>query len=182
MTDGKARDPVQVVRDILADGPLSAPDFRRMANERGVSFRSLPKAARLAGAECRRIGRPGGGAWLWDLRHGVDRFITTKPNRKGYYCDNLFLRGKEIQCKLADDLPAARVRVAELLKERDAEREKDREAKRRPPTPPVPRVDPSPRLIVQPVHVQLHDLGRELLRLYRRVKELESKGTPSCQS
>jgi hypothetical protein len=176
MTDGKAHDPVQVVRDILAAGPLSPPDFRRLANERGVSFRALPKAARLAGAECRRHGAPGKGGWVWDLRSGIDRFIVTKPNRSGYYCDNLFLRGKEIQHKLADDLPAARVRVAELLKERDAERERDREAKRRPPTPPVPRgVDPSPRKIVQPIHVQLRDLARQL---YRLARTLEKEGQP----
>ena len=83
MSDGRARDPVQVVRDILADGPLNPADFRRMANERGVSFRELPKAARLAGAECRRTGRPGEGAWVWQIRTDIDRFITTKPNRSG---------------------------------------------------------------------------------------------------
>jgi hypothetical protein len=175
MTDGKARDPVQVVRDLLADGPLPPADFRRMANERGVSFRALPKAARLAGAECRRYGPVGKGGYVWEMRSGVDRFIKTYPNRNGYYCDNLFLRGKEIQCKLGNDLDTARVRVAELLKERDAERERDREAKRQTTLPPSPQ---SAAKAIQPVHAQLRDLARQL---YRVARNLETKGAVAPQ-
>src|SRR5436309_3265023 len=77
MLEYRAHDPAGVVREILAGGPLPAPEFRRLAYERGIPVKLIAKAARAAGAECRRTGAPGAGGWVWTLSAPEDDGIVT---------------------------------------------------------------------------------------------------------
>jgi integrase len=109
--------PISVIRDILADGPVPAPEFRELARRRGVSMHDFYKLTRQAGAKCRKTGPVGaGGAWVWELHrpetHGICRF----PGRKGFYA-RICHRGRQIQRKLADDLQTAKRRMRDLLEE-----------------------------------------------------------------
>lgn len=170
MVEDKADDPVDVIRAILAAGPVPAPEFRRLAHEQGVPVKEIPKAAKAAGAECRRLGRPGEGGWIWALTSLADQGIVTRKGRKGFYAKFMF-HGKEIQQWLADDLDTARARLVELK----ADLEHKRAAN------PPQRRQPSPRekREVKALSVQLRELARELLAVCGRVRKLEnSEGKP----
>jgi len=60
---------IQVLRDILAAGPVPARDARRQAREAGVSDATLRRAKDAAGVIIRKVGRPGetGQHWAWSL-------------------------------------------------------------------------------------------------------------------
>lgn len=166
MVNDKADDPVEVVKRILAGGPIPAPEFRRLAHEMGIPVKMIPAAAEAAGAKCRRIGvafeRRGNGGWVWELTGPPDQGIITKGNRKGYYA-NFFFHGKQVREKLGNDLETARARMAELRKELEAERAAE---------PPRPSRPAAPR-VVKPAHQLLRELTRQLLRLCNRVERLE---------
>jgi hypothetical protein len=173
MIDDRADDPVGVVRDVLANGPVSPAEFKRLTHERGVSVKLLPKAA---GARCVRTGGIGQGSWAWVLSVPIDHFITTKPRRKGYYANNLFVRGKEVQCKLADDLEAARELARELVQQTEA---------RKAAMPVLPRGrlgGPRPKPLPERLRDlarkcldrQQRDIARELLKLCRAARALEA--------
>src|SRR5437016_5450803 len=109
MVDDRADDPVAVVREILAKGPVPAPEFRRLCHEHGIPKKKIPAAAQAAGAECRRHGRPGEGGWVWTLTRPPDDGIITRPGRRGFYA-HVFRDGKEVQQKLGDTIEEARAR------------------------------------------------------------------------
>ena len=164
--DDRAADPVAVMADILKDGPVRVKDLERLAFERGVGVAQRKKSLRALKAECHRHGGLGSkGYSAWCLPDGnVNRFIKAHRHRRGFYCDNLFDDGKEVQCFLGHDLAAARLKVKQLLKERD---ERRKLTPRRMPRPPENRTG-------QPAHLQLREVARQLLNLYRLVKGLES--------
>jgi hypothetical protein len=180
--EDRAEDPVAVIRDILAAGPVPAPLFRRLAHERGVPVKEIPKATKALGAQCHRNGAPGkagrgNGGWVWVLDWPYDHFIVKKPGRKGYYANNLYFRGKEIQHKLADDIDAARLKIAEVI----ADLERKRAAE------PPPATGQRRERVPMPVHVRLRNLIRQrkelparefvqrLFKLCGKVKALESR-------
>lgn len=155
--------PEIIVRDILANGPLPPAEFRRLAHERGIPVKNIGKAAKAAGAECRRIGPPGKDGWLWMLSAPADDGIVTRSGRAGFYA-HFFRHGQEVQQKLGDTIEEARERMKELKTRLDAEAGPDRRGGAR----------PHPPKIVKPLHDQLRDLARDLLKLHRAVKALEA--------
>lgn len=171
MVDDPADDPVAVIKDILSDGPMMPAQFRKECHRRGVSVKKIAPACRAAGAACIRTdSRPGKGGWLWTLTPTTDRNITTKPNRRGYYSDNLFLNGKEIQIKLADDLQTARKRIVELRKQLDEQKQFEQQ-RRAVTTNSNGCFSGKP----EPIHHQLRQLARLLYRLSASVQKLERK-------
>ncbi len=54
--DGGARDCADWLRDFLKDGPVSAREVKRCADEAGYAWRTVQRAMRRAGADSRRIG------------------------------------------------------------------------------------------------------------------------------
>lgn len=60
---------VEVLRDILADGPVWAREVHRQADEAGVSKITLRRAQKALGISPRKVGAPGerGQKWVWDL-------------------------------------------------------------------------------------------------------------------
>jgi hypothetical protein len=66
-----ARDPVAVIRLLLAKGPVPANVFRQQCHQQGVSLHDFYKLCRTAGAHCRKAGPVGpGGYWFWELCSG----------------------------------------------------------------------------------------------------------------
>lgn len=171
MVDDKTADPVGIIIGILAQGPVPAPVFRRLAHERGVPVKGIAKAARAAGAQCRRHGLPcagrGEGGWVWTLRRPPDEGIVSLPGRPGFYA-RLYRRNKVRQQKLGDTIEEARTRLAELRKQMDEEEAAAGKA------PPTRRYRAR---LAKPVHEQLKEVARECLRLARAVKALEARAT-----
>lgn len=172
MIDDRALDPAGVIRQILANGPLAAPEFRRQAHAQGIPIKNIGKAAKAAGAECRRQGLPGEGGWVWMLSRPDDDGIINRPGRSGFHA-HFFRHGQEVQQKLGDTIEEARVRMAELKKQLDEE------ARHAPPRPRP--ASPRRKKVVIPLHEQLREVARQMLRLSRTVKALEAqaaKNTP----
>lgn len=173
MIDGRAHDPPGVVRGILAAGPVPAPEFRKLARDRGIPVKAIKAACDAAGAVCRKLGRPGEGGWVWQLGRPLDDFIRTHAGRRGFYADNLFAGGKEVQCKLGDTIEEAREKVAAILAGRDADR------KARPPRggarPGAGNRKPAPDqladLIRQFRSAGQADLARQVLKLSRAASQ-----------
>lgn len=133
MVDDRADDPQSVILEILANGPVVAKEFRRLAYERGVPMKDIRRAAHAVGAKCRKYGGRGqlGGGWQWELSRPADRGIVQIPGRRGYYAKFLF-HGRQICEKLADDFETAKARIAELYARLESERAAN--------PPPLPRI------------------------------------------
>ena len=83
-----ARDPIAVIRLLLAKGPVRANVFREQCHREGVSLHDIYKLARAAGARCRKAGSVGSGSvgsgfWLWELRPPENFGIIQRPGRRG---------------------------------------------------------------------------------------------------
>jgi hypothetical protein len=66
---------MQLLKETLADGPVSVPDVQERAKAHGHNWKTVEKAKRLLGVE--PISRPGGG-WLWVLP-GERREVSSSP-------------------------------------------------------------------------------------------------------
>jgi hypothetical protein len=161
MAVDRTMDPVAAVREILAGGPVPAPEFRRLAREQGIPVKGIPKAVEAAGARYRRDGRPGEGGWVYELTTSEGEGIIERPGRKGFYA-HFFFHGREIQCKLADDLETATVRLAELRRKLEQEWESLTS-----PRPWTPKLQAPPK----PLHEQMQELARQMLRVARLIEE-----------
>lgn len=169
---GKADDPVAVVREILSNGPVPAPEFRRRARELGVPVKQTPQACRDAGAKCVRYGPPGAGGWQWQLGKPEDFGIIQRPNRRGLHA-KFFFRGREIQRKLTDDddMEAARLAMTELRAQLEEEDTVFAPRRRRSEPPAYPPPDALPVTLAD----CMRDVARQLVRLCRKARQLEGK-------
>lgn len=71
--DSERERAVEVLAEVLADGPLPAVEVYRLAGEAGVREHTVDRAKSLLGVRSRRIGRPGEtGAWLWEPPKGAN--------------------------------------------------------------------------------------------------------------
>ncbi|HLN27604.1 MAG TPA: hypothetical protein VK395_07645 [Gemmataceae bacterium] len=109
-----AENPVEVIRSILAAGPVRVKEFRRLARARGVSLTQLIRVAYQAGARCRKCGPWGPkGYCVWELVGPEYVGLIQRPNRRGYYA-HVWIAGREVQVKLSDELEEAQQRLNEL--------------------------------------------------------------------
>lgn len=168
----KADDPVAVVREILAGGPVPAPEFRERAYERGIPKKEIGKACRDAGADCVRYGPPGAGGWQWQLGKPEDFGIIKRPNRRGLHA-KFFFRGREIQRKLTDDddMEAAKLAMAELVAQLEEEDTVFAPYRRRSEPPAYPPREEMPVTLAD----CMRDVARQLVRLCRKARQLEGK-------
>jgi hypothetical protein len=59
---------VEVLRAILATGPMAADDVKKEAREAGVADRTLFRAKVIVGVKSQRVGFGDKGGWQWSLR------------------------------------------------------------------------------------------------------------------
>jgi hypothetical protein len=105
----------QIIRQILANGPLPAKEFHQKAHAAGVPKQGIYQLARQAGARSRRAGGVGAkGYEVWALEKDLlEHGLLQRRNRKGYYA-YVWQNGKEVQVKLDDDLEKAKQKLQEL--------------------------------------------------------------------
>lgn len=181
MVDDRAENPESVILEILANGPVVAKEFRRLAYSRGVPVKDIRRAAHAIGARCRKHGGRGqlGGGWQWELSRPADRGIVQIPGRRGYYAKFLF-HGRQIVQKLADDFDTAKVRIADLYARLESERAAAPPPLPRISTPRKPRIDATVsgrlRLVARDcIARQVPDIAARLLRLCGAVERLETR-------
>jgi hypothetical protein len=181
VVDDRADNPESVILEILANGPVVAKEFRRLAYQRGVPVKDIRRAARAVGAKCRKYGGRGqlGGGWQWELSRPADRGIVQIPGRRGYYAKFLF-HGTQICEKLSDDFDTAKVRIAELYARLESERAANPPPLPRISTPRKPRIDATIagrlRLIARDcIARQLPDIAARVLRECGAVAQLEKR-------
>ncbi len=116
MEQARKRPAAEVIREVLAGGPLRAEEFRRRLAAAGVDPHCAANAGRLAGAHSYRAGGFGkAGWWEWALLEHLpkDRGLITLPGRQGFYA-HVYQDGRQILRKLADDRLEAQKRLAQL--------------------------------------------------------------------
>ncbi len=71
---------IDVLNEVLSEGPLPATDVIKLAAAAGVSKRTLDRAKAQLDVRSRKVGGGPRAAWLWELPDGMDRLMNTLIN------------------------------------------------------------------------------------------------------
>ncbi|MCH7725650.1 MAG: AAA family ATPase [Planctomycetes bacterium] len=71
------KEAIEVLREILSEGPLSAKEVIKLAADAGVAKRTLYRAKAQLDVTSRKIGGGPNAAWLWESPDGIGRLLDT---------------------------------------------------------------------------------------------------------
>lgn len=111
---------MEVIRELLAAGPMRASLFRAECRRRGLPVKHLGKIARAAGALHWKVGGIGSaGGMVWGMREHFPRDygVTTRKDRGGYWAQ-VDVGGLSFRHKVGESIEEARANVAALVEKK----------------------------------------------------------------